>query len=383
MSDVRIGVAGVGNMGGCHGTTLAEGKVPGAVLAAICDRDSARFETFPDVPSFATHAEMIASGLIDAVLVATPHYDHVPIGIDTLNAGLHLLVEKPLAVTKLQATQLIAASEANPNCVFSAMFNQRTDARYTALKRMIDNGELGKINRINWIITDWFRTEIYYAGGDWRATWSGEGGGVLMNQCPHQIDLWQWLFGMPDKVRTFAQFGRFHNIEVEDDVTAYFEYANGATGVFITTTGEAPGTNRLEISAENGKVIVEGKGLTFLRNETPSTEFIKTSDKAFGTPKNEAVQITLDEPGEQHLGIMKNFVAAIRGDAKLIAPGEEGIHMVELANAMLYSSLHDMTVTLPLDAEVYEKHLQKLVAESTFEKQTASTKGSVDMSDSF
>jgi predicted dehydrogenase len=383
MSDVRIGVVGVGNMGGVHGTTLTEGKVPGAVLAAICDTDAARFEKFPDVPSFATHTEMIASGLIDAVLVATPHYDHVPIGIDTLNAGLHVLVEKPLAVTKLQATQLIAASEANSSCIFSAMFNQRTDARYRALKRMIDDGELGKINRINWIITNWFRTEAYYAGGDWRATWSGEGGGVLMNQCPHQIDLWQWLFGMPSKVRTFAQLGRFHNIEVEDDVTAYFEYENGTTGVFITTTGEAPGTNRLEIAAENGKVVIEGDGVTFLRNETPSMEFLKTSDKPFGCPKNEAVEIKLEEPGEQHLGIMKNFVAAIHGDASLIAPGEEGIHMVELANAMLYSGLHDTTVTLPLDAELYEKHLQKLVADSKFVKQTVTTDGSVDMSDSF
>ena len=385
MTDIRIGIVGVGNMGGGHARVLLDGLVPGAVLGALCDSNLRRLEPFPQVKQFTDHKDLIASGEVDAVIVATPHYDHAPIGIDVLNAGLHVIIEKPISVTKRQAQPLLAAAEANPNLIFCAMFNQRTDARYRKLKAMIDNEELGKINRINWIITDWFRPEAYYANGDWRATWSGEGGGVLMNQCPHQIDLWQWLFGMPDKVRAFAQFGRFHHIEVEDDVTAYFEYGNGTHGVFITTTGEAPGTNRLEIAAENGKVVVEGKDIQFVRNSIPTSQFSKTCTGMFDSPARERVDIELGPTGEQHLGIMKNFVAAIRGEASLIAPANEGIRMVELANAMILSGLTDSTIHLPIDADAYERKLRALIDESTFVKQTVDrgVASAQDMSSSF
>ncbi|MDA1044588.1 MAG: Gfo/Idh/MocA family oxidoreductase, partial [Verrucomicrobia bacterium] len=344
MNDIRIGIVGVGNMGSGHAKMLLDGKVPGAVLGAICDSKINRLGKFPECKSFNHHRAMIASGEVDAVIVATPHYDHAPIGVDVLNGGLHVIIEKPIAVTKRQAEPLLAAAAANPDRVFCAMFNQRTDTRYRKLKEMIDNGVLGRINRINWIITDWFRTEAYYAQGDWRATWSGEGGGVLMNQCPHQLDLWQWLFGMPNKLRAFTQLGRFHDIEVEDDVTAYFQYDNGTHGVFITTTGETPGTNRLEIAAENGKVVIEGSGIQFVRNAVPSSQFSKTAPGLFESPARENVEVEIVGVGEQHLGILKNFVAAIRGEAELLAPAEEGIRMIELANAMILSGLTGKTV---------------------------------------
>lgn len=385
MNDIRMGIVGIGNMGTLHCNSLLEGQVPGAVLAAICDLNSEKFKKFPDCRAFGDYQTMVASGEVDAVLVATPHYDHVPIGIDVLNAGLHLLVEKPVAVTTLQAERLSAAALANPDSVFCAMFNQRTDTRYRKLKEMIDSGELGKINRINWIITDWYRSEIYYANGDWRATWAGEGGGVLMNQCPHQLDLWQWLFGMPKKVRAFAHFGRFHQIEVEDDVTAYFEYEDGTHGVFITTTGEAPGTNRLEIAAEMGKIVIEGDDFQFTRNAVASSTFSKSTDQAFGTPDSESVAVSIDGKGEGHVGILKNFVASIRGEAELIAPAGEGIRMVELANAMILSGLSDSSVELPIDAEAYERKLESLIENSTFVKSTIDTPAASaqDMSASF
>lgn len=369
-------------MGSNHARNIIAGKIPGMELAAVCDVNAEAFKAFPDCKSFTDASEMIRSGKIDAVLIATPHYGHTTIGIEALKAGLHVLVEKPISVHKADCERLIAAHQGEDQ-VFAAMFNQRTDTRYTKLKELIDQGELGKINRINWIITDWFRTQTYYSSGGWRATWAGEGGGVLLNQCPHQLDLLQWLFGMPTKVRAFCQIGRFHDIEVEDDVTAYLEYAEGANGVFITTTGEAPGTNRLEVAAERGRIIIEGDRFEWTRNEMPTSEFCRTDPGRFSRPGVWNISVPTYGTGEQHVGIMKNFANAILNKAPLIAPAAEGIHSVELANAMLLSAFEDRTVELPIDAPAYETLLKKKIETSTFVKETRESAAEEDFSKSF
>ena len=366
-SVIRLGIVGVGNMGGAHANAVCEGKIPRLELTAVCDRDAARLARFPAIAGFANHHDLLASGLVDAVLVATPHFDHTGIGLDVLAAGRHLLVEKPWSVHKADCERLIRAwqERPEPRPVFAEMFNQRTDPRYGTLRRLIRAGELGAIRRINWIITDWFRTEAYYASGGWRATWAGEGGGVLMNQCPHQLDLWQWLFGLPDKVRAHCQFGRFHAIEVEDACTAYLEYADGATGVFVTTTGEAPGTNRLEVAGERGRIVIEGPGpLTWIRNLVPMSEFSRTTKASFDRPETWKVEVPCPGANGQHHEILRNFIDAILDGAPLIGPAQEGIHGVELGNAMLMSALWDRTVTLPLDAAAVATEYQRLIASS-------------------
>ncbi len=363
---VRVAVVGVGNMGSSHARMLQEGKVKGATLAAVCDTEPKALARFPDVRQFTDVKALVKSGDADAIVVATPHFDHPVSAVAALEAGLHVLVEKPLAVHKGDCERMIAAYENRPKReqVFAEMFNQRTDPHYQKLKQLIDSGELGEIRRVNWIITNWFRTDAYYKSSGWRASWRGEGGGVLLNQAPHQIDLWQWLFGMPRKVRAFCGFGRFHAIEVEDQVTAYLEYENGATGVFITTTGEAPGTNRLEIAGERGKVVIEGDGIRFWRNEVAMSEFSKTTTECYSGPPVWEVKIPISGSGPQHLGILQNFVDAIANGATLIAPAVEGIRSVELANSMVYSALEEQTVTLPLDARAYATVLEKLIAQS-------------------
>jgi predicted dehydrogenase len=237
------------------------------------------------------------------------------------------------------------------------------------IRKLIQSGELGAIARVSWIITDWYRTEAYYSSGGWRATWKGEGGGVLLNQCLHNLDVMQWLCGMPASVRGFCQLGRFHNIEVEDNVTAYLEYPNGATGVFITSTGEAPGTNRFEIAGTRGRLVLEKDKLHFTRNEVSMTEFNKTSKVGFMKPEVWQVEIPFENATAPHATLMQNFVDAILDGAPLIAPGEDGIYSVELANTMLYSSLINQTVELPLDGAAYEKKLQQLIAGSKIKKQ--------------
>jgi len=360
----RLGIIGMGLMGAGHARCLREGLVPGAVLSAACDPDRHQAGDFPGLPWFDDVPALLRSGTVDAVVIATPHYAHTTAGVAALKAGLHVLVEKPVSVHKADVLKLLAAHRGRRQ-IFAAMFNQRTDPRYLKLRAMVRGGKLGKIRRINWIITDWFRPEAYYRHAGWRATWAGEGGGVLLNQCPHNLDLFQWIFGMPAKVRGFCQFGRYHHIEVEDDVTAYFEYADGTTAVFIASTGEAPGTNRLEVMGERGRLVLEGGRLEFLRNEVSAAVFSRQSKEKFKAPPLRRIEVPLPPgTGEQHLGILKNFVRAIRRGEKLIAPAGEGLHSVELANAIILSALENRTVDLPLSALRYARLLASLAHRS-------------------
>jgi predicted dehydrogenase len=367
MQDLRLGIIGLGNMGQFHANAIGAGKIAHCQLAAVCDRDERHLGRYLPARGFLSSSELINSGEVDATLIATPHYSHTTIGIEALGSGLHVLIEKPLSVHKADCERLLAAHRGTKQ-VFATMFNQRTDPFYLKLREMIRNDELGTIRRINWIVTHWFRTAMYYASSGWRATWAGEGGGVLLNQSPHQLDLWQWLFGMPSKVRAFCQFGRYHDIEVEDDVTAYFEYDNGTTGVLITSTGEAPGTDRLEIAAERGRVIIENDRFHWTRNEVPMSEFSKQSTDAFAKPATSEMEIPLAGRGGQHNEVLQNFVDAILFGERLIAPAEEGIHSVELANAMLFSSDTDTTVSLPLNAGLFERWLSDKIKNSSFRK---------------
>ncbi|MHC4884408.1 MAG: Gfo/Idh/MocA family protein [Planctomycetota bacterium] len=382
---VRVAVIGVGGMGNSHVNNLAK-DIEGGVLAAVCDTDKAiaddRAKTH-GVPAYYSHKDLLKAKVCDAVVIATPHYDHTTIGIDALKAGYHVLVEKPISVHKADCEKLIAAHKGGKKQVFAAMFNLRTDPLHQKVKTLIDNGELGKITRVNWIITNWFRTQAYYDGGGWRATWEGEGGGVLLNQCPHQLDLLQWFTGMPVKVRGFCGIAKSHNIEVEDEVTAYLEYKNGATGVFITSTGEAPGTNRLEIVGTQGKLVMENGKLTFTRNEIPMDTFCKTSEGRFSTPEVWNIEIPAQGAATQHRGIIQNFVNAIAKGETLIAPAREGINSVELGNAMLSSSLLGKEVEMPLNGKKFAAQLKKLIRESTFVKKKATKKANDDFAASF
>lgn len=369
MEKVRIGIVGMGNMGKYHADYLIKGKVAHAELSAVCSTSPEKLSAYKDpVAVFGNGEEMIRSGSIDAVLVATPHYQHTSLGICAIENGIHLMVEKPISAHKADAERLIEVSAQHPDIVFGGMFQLRTEPRYLKLKKLIADGDLGDIVRINWIITDWFRTEAYYASGGWRATWKGEGGGVLLNQCLHQLDALQWLVGMPSKVRSFAQCGRFHDIEVEDNVTAYLEYPNGATGVFVSSTGEAPGSNRFEIAGTRGRVVLENDQIKFTRNESCMLEHSKNSPIGFSKPEVWEVDIPFGNAELPHAILMRNFVEAIRNKTPLIAPGVEGIHSVELANVLLYSSLVDQTINLPMDGAAFEAKLQQLIDQSTHEK---------------
>ncbi|MGL5970312.1 MAG: Gfo/Idh/MocA family protein [Kluyvera sp.] len=375
MEKVRFGIIGVGNIGTVHARYLLAGTVKEACLTAVCDNNLDKHPAIRQlvgegVEIFSDAEAMLKSGLIDAVIVSTPHYDHPGLSMLAMRHGIHTLCEKPAGVYTAQVREMNEFAR-GCNVVFGMMFNQRPNPLYQKVKDLIDSGELGELRRSNWIITNWYRSQSYYNSGGWRATWKGEGGGVLLNQDPHQLDLWQWLVGMPVRMRAFCQEGKHRQIEVENEVTAYAEYANGATGVFITTTAEAPGTNRLEIAGDRGKVVVEDGKLRFWRLRESETEFNARWQNGFGEPECWEVTIPVAPESSEHHVVTANFAAAVLHGTPLIAPGTDGIHGLTLSNAMHLSTWTDDWVDLPFDEALFKKLLDERIAHSV-EKQVES-----------
>ena len=384
MSKVKLGVIGIGNMGSGHCLSIVEGNVPEMELVAVADVKSARRdwakENLPEgIKIFEDGDALIESGCCDAVLVAVPHYDHPRFVIKALESGMHAVSEKPAGVYTKQVREMNEAA-AKSDKVFAMMFNQRTNHVYRKMKEIVDSGKYGQIKRVNWIITDWYRTQAYYNSGGWRATWDGEGGGVLLNQCPHNLDLLQWICGMPVKVHAFCHNGKWHDIEVEDDVTAYMEFENGATGVFVTTTGDAPGTNRFEITLERGKLVCEYDKFSFYELEVSEREYCYTATEGFAKPKGHDVEMETDGENLQHVGVLRAFAANILRGEPLVARGEEGINGLMLSNAMHLSSWLGKEVTIPFDEDLFLEELNKRRATSkvktAVQEVTFDTKGS-------
>ncbi|MCL1806283.1 MAG: Gfo/Idh/MocA family oxidoreductase [Oscillospiraceae bacterium] len=358
---IRLGVIGVGNIGKTHIGHSTEGRTPDIELTAAADRlPENRVWAKERCPSvFEEGSDLIASGCCDAVLIAVPHIQHPELSIAAFRAGLHVLCEKPAGVYAKQAREMNEEAAKHPHLAFGMMFNQRTNCLYRKMRELIHSGELGAIKRVNWIITDWYRPQHYYDSGGWRATWDGEGGGVLLNQCPHNLDLLQWICGMPSKVRAFCHEGKWHDIEVEDDVTVYMEWPNGATGVFVTSTADAPGTNRLEITLEGGKLVCEDGNLTLWRLHENEREYCKKAKDYFAPPPHTVETIETDGQNIQHVGVLNAFAAHILRGEPLIAHGSEGLNSLTISNGCHLSHWLEKTVELPPDEDLFIKMLDQ------------------------
>lgn len=358
---VRAAVIGLGNMGSAHAEAIGGGRIDGMTLAAVCDIRPNRLEWaqehVPQAQRFADYKELLKSGVADTIIIATPHYLHPVIAVDAFEAGCNVLTEKPAGVMTSAVRKMNAAAEKSGK-VFGIMWNQRTTPIFQRAREIVQSGALGVPKRLVWTVTNWYRSQAYYDSGDWRATWSGEGGGVLLNQAPHNLDLWQWIFGMPSRIRAFCAEGKYHNIEVEDDATIYAEYENGASAVFITSTGEYPGTNRLEISGDRGKLVLENGTLHFSQLTVPEREACFTETAGFPHWETKEEIYTPDSNGPAHCGILQNFTDAIRNGTPLIAPGVEGIRELTLSNAAYLSAWTNDWVTLPIDEAAFDAQLQ-------------------------
>ncbi|MDO4324753.1 MAG: Gfo/Idh/MocA family oxidoreductase [bacterium] len=368
MDKIKLGIIGIGNQGTMYSRKLVDGAVPEIELVAVADRRESRRdwckENLPEsVKIFVEGKDLIDSGICDAVAVVVPHYQHPELVMYALAHDLHVICDKPAGVYTKQVREMNEAA-AKSDKVFAMMFNQRTNCVYRKMHELVAGGELGPVRRVNWIITDWYRTQSYYDSGSWRATWEGEGGGVLLNQCPHNLDLIQWICGMPSRVQAFCHEGKWHNIEVEDDVTAYLEYPNGATGVFITTTGDAPGTNRFEVTMDGGKLVCEDEKLTLYKLKQGLTEHCATCPGGFTKPEYDVIEVETDGQNEQHMGVLKAFAGRILHGTPLVAEGYEGINGLMLSNAMHLSSWLGHPVETPVDEELFLAELNKRRATS-------------------
>lgn len=370
MEKVRFGIVGCGNMGTGHAKNFLAGKIQNGIITAVCDINPKKFdffrEKFGDSIAYFEDAEtMFRSGLVDVVMICVPHYFHPTLAILAMDCGLHCIVEKPAGVYTLQVKEMLKRHESSDK-ILGIMFNQRTNPAFKTMKAMVAEGKIGKIKRTNWIITNWYRTQEYYDSGSWRATWAGEGGGVLYNQAPHQLDLFQWITGMmPARVQAHCHFGKWHDIEVEDDVTCYCEYDNGATGVFITTTADAPGTNRFEITGTKGTLLFDNGKLYYTELEIDEREYCFATNTGFNAPPKKAtVEVEISGDNPQHSGICNNIANAILGLEPVFAPASDGLCGVELANAMLLSAWENRMVSLPIDDEHFYEELKKRIAVS-------------------
>ena len=367
---IKLGIIGIGNMGSGHAHNILSGQCPEFQLVAAADINEERLEwakkdLSPDVAYFNDALKMLDSGLIEACMVCVPHYFHPTYAMECMKRGIHVMVEKPAGVYTKQVREMNGEAKKHPDVVFGMMFNQRTNCIYRKMRELVQSGKYGAIRRTNWIITNWYRPQAYYDSGNWRATWSGEGGGVLLNQCPHQLDLWQWICGMPVKVQSNMKFGQWHDIEVEDDVTTYVEYANGATGVFVTTTGDAHGTNRFEVQLEKARIIVENDKLSLLEFDVSEPEWTRTNKIPFASMPAHEVEVETDGKNPQHIGVVNAWGGAILRGEPLVAGGEEGIFGLTLSNAMHLSAFLGKPVTLPFDEDLFYEELQKRVAASS------------------
>ncbi|MBR6954451.1 MAG: Gfo/Idh/MocA family oxidoreductase [Clostridia bacterium] len=385
---IRLGIIGIGNMGSGHACRVVDGECPDFVLTAVADINPARKawaaqRLGEQVAFFDTAEAMLDSGLIDACIVATPHYAHPGLAMECMKRSIHVMVEKPAGVYTKQVREMNAMADRHPEVVFGLMFNQRTNCVYRKMRELVQSGQYGRIRRTNWIITDWYRSQCYYDSGDWRATWSGEGGGVLLNQCPHQLDLWQWICGLPVKVDTHMKFGLWHDIEVEDDVTTYVEYENGATGVFVTTTGDAHGSNRFEIQMDRAKLLVEHNQLYLEEYSVSEPEFSATNKEPFASMPAKKGVVETDGLNPQHTGVVNAWGGAILRGEPLVADGREGIRGLMLSNAMHLSTFLGREVTLPIDEDLYYEELKKRIATSRRKTIDPSKAVVADLSDTY
>lgn len=363
MNILRMGVIGIGNMGSAHAVQFFENRVKDAVLTAVCDISEERLRWAEErfggrVLLYKDYRQLLSDRKADAILIATPHKLHPVIAGEAFQQGLSVLTEKPAGIDTASVRKMNRAALESGK-TFGIMYNQRTNPLYKKLRELVQDGTLGEVKRFVWIVSNWYRTQAYYDSGDWRGTWNEEGGGILINQCPHNLDIWQWIAGMPKRVRAFCHTGHFHHISVEDDVTVYAEYESGATAVFISSTGEYPGTNRLEISGTGGKAVIENGVLKLYLLKRDEREICFRSTE--GMPGEEFEISEIRQEGEEagHLGILQNFTNAVLYGEELIAPGAEGICGLTLSNAAYLSSWKDEWVCLPMDEQEYCRYLSR------------------------
>lgn len=353
---LRYGLLGAGVVAGMHLDALAQLEEVELVGIAAHDFDAAEARARDHgCRAFARNEELLAQEL-DVVVVGTPHPSHAELAIAALESGAHVLCEKPLAPEAREADAMIAAAD-RAGLLLGVCFQQRFRPVIEAAKRLIDEGRLGTLVRAS-VVDPWYRPHAYYASADWRGTWKGEGGGILMNQAPHTLDLLCHLAGPPVTAWGLAQ-RRAQPMEAEDTATALLTYPEGAVGTVAVSTLE-PGEQRIELVGDRGRIEIVGETLRFERFDPPISEHLVAATEMFAAPDRVAEEVELPPGRGDHLALHTDFAAAAREGREPRVPGREALWSLELANAIVLSTHEQRAVPLPVDREAYRSLLAQL-----------------------
>ena len=366
-NSVRIALIGTGGMGRKYANLILFGRIPGMELTAmVCRSENARewaADTLRTLPEGSKSPRIFDSAdslfaepdLYDAVLIVTPHKTHPELAKRAFALGKHVLSDKPAAVTAAEAEEMCVKAEEN-GVLFSLMFQQRFIPKHVRIKAIIESGLLGRIRRVLMESTRYFRTEFYHASGTWRSSWAGEGGGLLINQGQHILDLWQYLFGMPESVFAEIPFGKYNNFDVDDEATIVMRYADGMTGTFIASTGEADGADRLTISGSKGRLVLTGDEIGLAVYSEDSDLYRRNAQVTDARDLRIVRSVEpfgQEAPMSEYIALLTNFVAAVRGEEELVSTGRSGIGSLALTNAAYLSAWKDERIKLPVDGEEY------------------------------
>lgn len=359
---VRIALIGFGSMGKNYARMLYAGLVPELKLSGVCCRNGAGQallrEEFPGVRIYENVEQMQRhEEEFDAVLIVTPHATHVELGFAMAKLGKHFLMDKPAGVYASRVQELVEFCRER-GVSFGMMFNNRMLPAFRIAQDYIRSGKLGRLHRAVWVCNSWYRSPVYHRSAPWRSSWQGEGGGLLINQNQHYLDIWQWLFGMPEKLYAAMEFGRYNDFAVDDAVDIQFVHSGGFHGTMVSATGEAPGVNRLEIWGEKGCLTVQDGARVFWDENALSTvEFGKVNEVPFGTPPHTRVEIPVEKAENPYLLAFGNFAGHLLRGEPLFADGMDGLRTVQLTNAAYLSGWQEKRVSVPVDAEAFQKEL--------------------------
>lgn len=365
MNQVRMAVIGTGSMGKKYAQMIAAGSVKDMVLTAVVCRSEANIEwakeklnqevqIFPDADTLYAHGD-----LFDAVMIVTPHKLHPEMVKQGLLAGKHMFCDKPAGVSMKQCEEMARLAR-EKDLKFAMMFHQRMYGKYLRIKELLEQNEIGVIRRVMMENSRYYRTQYYHKSGSWRSSWTGEGGGALINQGQHILDIWQWLVGMPQSVQAVIPFGKYNDFDVDDEATILMEYPDKRTAVFILTTGEGSWTERLEIVGSKGTILLEEDKLTISRYDQDLTEYGKNAQCNAREQMKETLTVE-DYPKEKepYEEMLADFADAILTDGSVAVSGLEGLHALELTNAAYLSAFTGKKISLPMDADEYEKELTR------------------------
>lgn len=365
---IRIGIAGIGFIAEEYIKLITGGAVQGADITALSSRNAAHMAEIKEKYNlknavlFTDYEDMLRCGRIDMVMICTPHFQHPKMAISAIERNIHTLIEKPVGVFPEELDALEHCIRNHAHVQSGVLYCRRTNPIYASIKQLLEEGALGTIKRITWIITDMYRPQIYFDSVSWRGTYSAEGGGMLMNQVSHHIDLLVWLCGLPEDMQAHCYTAQERNIEVENEVSITMEYSGKAIGQFIASTRECPGSNRLEISGSKGQIILENERKLIARTlQTDEKEFAVATQESYGKIPYEEWEQILEAPDNRILqaAIVNNFLRALEGKAQVLCPVMEAIQAQQFIQGAYLSSWQEKKLKLPVDTDAYTAELRK------------------------